>query len=122
MLILTAIVDVGEDYDKDTSEIVAGSLSLNKFNNSIKDIEQNAKDLKERFDKGSIWSVITGVVVEGIFGIAKDMLVMVFTPFDTLSDILNDVLQVPVWVTAVILGILIIAIIFGVWALLKIGQ
>ena len=122
MLILTAVVEFGGTYDMNTSEVVGGSLSIDKFNNSINNIETNSKALKERFDKGSIWSAIAGIVVEGIFGIAKDMLVMIFTPFNLVSNILSDVFLVPVWVTSVLLGLLILGIIFGIWSLLKIGN
>jgi len=122
MLILTAVVNVGNDYEMDTSEVVGGSLSLDKFNDSISSIEENSQDLKERFDKGSIWSAVAGVVVEGIFGIAKDMVTMILLPFDVLADILLDVFQVPIYVTSVILGLLILGIIFAIWRLLKIGD
>lgn len=122
MLILTAVVNVADNYDKDTTEVVGGSLSLNKFNQSITDVEQNAKDLKTSFDKGSIWSAIAGVVVEGIFGIAKNMVTMILMPFDIVIDIMIDIFGVPAWVTSVLLGLVIMAIIFGVWRLIKIGD
>lgn len=122
MLILTSVTQIGNTYSKDTSEISGGSLSLQKFNDSIKDIESDAKDLKARFDKQSVWSTIAGVVVEGIFGIAKDMIIMIFLPFDLMNNILIDVLHVPAFVGAVLLGLLILGIIFGIWRLLKIGD
>jgi len=122
MLILTAVVSMANDYGKDTSDVVGGSLSLSKFNESISDIEDNSKALKERFDKGSIWSAIAGIVVEGIFGIAKDMVTMILMPFSLISNILMDVFGVPTYVTSIILGLLILGIIFGIWRLLKIGD
>lgn len=122
MLILSAVVSVGNTYGKNTTEVVGGSLSLDKFNNSITSIEQNAKDMKARFDKQSIWSAIAGVVVEGIFGIAKDMFLMILTPFGIIADIMSNVLSIPVYVTSVLLGLLILSIMFGIWRLLKIGD
>lgn len=122
MLILSAVVTIGGNYDKNTTEVVGGSLSLNKFNNSIKNIEQDAKDLKTSFDKGSVWSALAGVVVEGVFGIAKDMVTMILLPFDIISDIMLDVLGVPSYVTSVLLGILIMSLIFAIWRLIKIGD
>jgi len=122
MLILTAVVSMANDYGKDTSDVVGGSLSLSKFNESISDIEDNSKALKERFDKTSIWSAIAGIVVEGIFGIAKDMVTMILMPFSLISNILMDVFGVPTYVTSIILGLLILGIIFGIWRLLKIGD
>ena len=122
MLLLTAVVNVGSDYDMDTSQVVGGSLSLDKFNKSIESIEDNAKDLKASFDKQSVWSALAGVVVEGIFGIAKDMVTMILLPFDIVVDLMIDVFGVPVWVTSVLLGLLIMAVIFGIWRLIRIGD
>jgi hypothetical protein len=120
MLILSAVVSVGNTYEMNTSEVVGGSLSINKFNDSISSVEANSKALKERFDKGSIWSAIAGIVVEGIFGIVKDMVSMILLPFDIVADIMIDQFQLPAYVTSVILGLLILGIIFAIWQLLKI--
>jgi len=122
MLLLTTVVEVGDDYDMDTSQVVGGSLSMDKFANATASIESNAKDLKASFDKQSVWSALAGIVVEGIFGIAKDMVTMILLPFDIVVDILNDVFGVPAWVTSVLLGLLIMSIIFGIWRLIKIGD
>ena len=122
MLLLTTVVEVGDDYDMDTSQVVGGSLSMDKFANATASIESNAKDLKASFDKQSVWSSIAGVVVEGIFGIAKDMVTMILLPFDILIDIMIDVFGVPAWVTSVLLGLLIMSIILGIWRLIKIGD
>lgn len=122
MLILSAVAQLGNTYDKDLTQVTGGSLSINKFNQSINSIEQNSKSLKARFDKQSVWSAIAGVVVDGIFGIAKDMVSMILSPFDIIADIMADSLHVPVYVTSVILGILILSIMFGIWRLLKIGS
>lgn len=122
MLILSAVVSVGNTYEMNTSEVVGGALSLDKFNQSITSVEANSKALKERFDKGSIWSAIAGIVVEGIFGIVKDMVSMILLPFDIVADIMIDQFQLPAYVTSVILGLLILGIIFAIWQLLKIGN
>ena len=122
MLVITAVIDVGNSYGKDTSAVAGGSLAVQKFNNSVSSIETNAKAMKVRFESGSIWSAVAGVVVEGIFGIGKDMIAMIISPFDILSDILQDNLGVPLYVVSVMLGLLILAIIFGIWRLIKIGD
>jgi len=121
VLVLTAVVSVGNTYEKDTDSIVGGATDLSKFNSSVSSIEDNAQRLEERFKTGSVWSIIAGVVVEGVFGIAKDMLLMIYTPFGLIAGVLNDRLGVPVYVTSVLLGLLIFSIIFGIWRLLKIG-
>jgi len=122
MLILTSVILVGDTYSMDTSQIAGGSLSLNKFNESITGIEANAEALKTSFDKQSVWSALAGVVVEGIFGIARDMTTMVLLPLDIVIDIMIDIFGVPAWLTSVLLGLLIMGMILAVWRLIKIGD
>jgi len=122
MLILSAVVDIGTEYDMDTTEVVGGAMSLDEFNDSISSIEDNAQVLKAIFEEQSIWNTIAGVVVEGIFGIALTMILMIFSPFTLIKNISEDVLHVPVYVTSVIFGLLIFSIIFSIWRILKIGD
>lgn len=122
MLILTAVIEVGTNYDKDLDEFSGGSLSLTKFNNSISNLTTNTNALRVRFEKQSVWSAIAGVVVDGIFGIGKDMVGIILLPFSVLSNILEDIFKVPSWVTAVINAILILVIMFSIWRLIKIGD
>lgn len=122
MLLLTAVVNVGTTYNVSTSEVVGGSLSLDKFNDSISSLETNAKELQAQFERQSIWSSVVGIVVEGFFGIAKDIFQLMLLPFDIVSDILSDVLGVPSFVTSIILGLFIFGVMFAIWKLLKIGE
>lgn len=121
MLILTATYSFAGTYGKDTA-VLGGALSLDKFNRTVTSVETNALALQGRFESGSVWSVLAGVVVEGIFGIAKDMITMILMPFDIVNDIAQDNLGIPAYVTSVILGILIMSIIFSVWRLIRIGD
>ena len=121
MLFLSATINVADKYDKDTSEVVGGALSMDRFNSSISDLETTAMGWKETFVAGSIWD-IAGVVVTGIFGIAKLMMNLILTPFGIIIGIMIDVFGVPTWVTSTLIGVIIISIIFGVWRLIKIGD
>ena len=122
MLILTAVVNVGNTYSKDTSEVAGGSLALDKFNKSISNVEQDAKDFQTRFSEQSIWSAIAGVVVTGIFKITLDMFNLILSPFALISNIMLDVLHIPTFVTGVVLGLLILGIILALWRLYKVGD
>lgn len=122
MLLITAIVDVGNSYSKDTSQIAGGSLAIAEFNDSISDFSERTQSLEDRFEKGSVWSVIAGVVVEGIFGIAIDIFKIILTPFNVFLNIMTDVLHVPIWVSSIVLGIFILSVIFAIWRLIKIGD
>ena len=122
VLILSAVIQTGNEYSLNTSSIVGGSLSLDKFNASISSVSANAQAMNERFAKGSVWSAIAGVVVEGIFGIAIDIFKMMMLPFGLIQDVLVDVLGVPLFVADIILALFIFSIIFAVWRLIKIGE
>ena len=106
----------------DTTQVTGGSLSIQKFNQSISNIEQSAKDLKTSFDKQNVWSALAGVVVEVIFGISKDMVAMILLPFDIIIDIMMDMFGVPAWVTSVLIGLLIMGVILSIWRLIRIGD
>jgi len=122
LLLLTATTDIAGDYGKDTTEVVGGSLSADGFNKSVSSIESDAKSLQDRFEKGNIFSIVAGIVVEGVFGIGISMFGLILAPFNLLSNIMVDMFGVPIWVTSVLLGILIMAGIFGIWRLIRIGD
>lgn len=121
-LLISSIVSVANDNDVDTTEFSEGAFNLDPYENVLNDVESDAETFRERFEKGSIWSNIAGVVVTGIFGIAKDMVGLIISPFTLLAQILNNVLHVPPIVTGVVLGLIILAIIFGIWSLVKKGD
>lgn len=121
-LLLSSIVSVANDNDVDTTDFSEGAFSLDPYENVLNSVEEDAETFRERFEKGSIWSIVAGVVVTGIFGIAIDMITMIITPFTLLAQILNNILHVPTIVTSVILGVIILSIIFGIWSLIKKGD
>lgn len=121
-LLLSSIVSVANDNDIDTTDFSEGAFSLDPYENVLNSVNEDAEKYRERFEKGSIWSIVAGVVVTGIFGIAKDMITMIITPFTLLAQILNNILHVPTIVTSVILGVIILSIIFGIWSLIKKGD
>lgn len=121
-IFLTAITDTAKDNDVDTTEFEEGAFSLDPYEDVLDDVESDAETFRERFEKGSIWSVVAGIVVTGIFGIAIDMVQMIIAPFTLLAQILTNVLHVPTIFTGVILGLVILSVIFGVWSLIKKGD
>ena len=121
LLVLTATTQVADNYGKDTAEIVGGALSLDDFNDSISGLQTRAEGWKKTFVSGSIWD-IAGVVVTGIFGLAKDMIILILTPFSVITNIMVDVFNIPVWVTSTLIGLLIIGMILAIWRLVKIGD
>lgn len=123
MLVLTAVVSVGTDNGMDTSEIAGGALNLDRFNNSIKDIEATTETLKDRFDKQSIWSALAGVVVEDFFKISRDIVKLVLLePLALVMDIMHNVFGIPLVITSIIIALFIFTVMFAIWRLLKVGD
>ena len=122
VLIISVVVKTGSEYSMNTSEITGGALSLDKFNQSITNVQSSAESMNERFAKGNVWSVIAGVVVEGIFGIAVDIFKMLILPFSLITNVMTDILHIPPFVTSIIMALFIFGIIFAIWRLIKIGD
>lgn len=121
-LILTAVNDTGTTYGKDLTEVTGGSLNSSKYYNNLSDISDAVNKFNARFEAGNVWSALAGVVVEGVFSIATDMITLITSPFSLLSGVLLNVLHIPSIVVSVILSILIISIIFAIWRLIRIGD
>lgn len=121
-LMLTFTADVASNYSKDTTELEEGAFSLSDYQTFLSEVDSDAETFRERFTKGNIFSIIAGVVVEGIFGIAADMVTLAITPFTLLAQVMNNVIGIPTIVTSVVLGVIIITIIFGIWRLIRIGD
>jgi len=122
MLILTTVIEGGNNYSLDTSKIAGGSLSITQFNESISNLQTESENLKKSFDDQSIWSSIAGVVVEGFFGIAGSMFNMIFAPLNLIINILIDIFGIPIWFSTVIVGLLILGVMLSIWRLIKVGD
>lgn len=121
VLIIGGAISQGKLYGKDTLQIET-SLNYHSFNDSISSVKDTSENLRESFEKQSIWSAIAGIIVSGIFDIAKSMVLMILLPFSLISAILVNILGVPLIVANVMVGLLVMAIIFGIWKLLKLGE
>lgn len=121
VLIIGAVVTQGNLYERDTTGITGG-LSYFDFNESINTVESSSQNLRESFEKQNIFSIVAGIVVTGIFDIAKTMVLMIILPFTLIARIMTNIFFIPRIVTSVMLGLLVLSIILAVWKLLKTGE
>lgn len=121
-LTITFVVDVALDNDKSTDELEEGVFNVDDYESFLEDVDNDAETFRERFESGNIFSVIAGIIAEGIFGIASDMVTMATTSFTLLAQVMINILGIPTIVTSVILGLIVLSIIFGIWRLLKVGD
>ena len=122
ILIITVVNEEGAIYGKDVSEVTGGALNIDAFNESMTDISSNIEDYRERFSKGNIFVALGDVIFTGIFEIAQSMVAIIITPFTLLAGIMINTLQIPKFVTDVIMALIGLAIIFAIWRLIKVGD
>ena len=121
-LILTVVVQEGNEYGVDYTEITGGALDLESFNDTTASASETGDNYREQFSKQNVFSSVAGVVVTGIFDIANSMVSMIITPFTLISNVLTNILHVPTIVTNIIMGVLIMTLIFSLWSLIKVGN
>jgi len=123
ILIITAMQKVANDYNLDSSNVI-DSEKIQKLNETVTSIEENAQNIKSSFEKQNIWgwSAAVGIIAEGMFGIATYIANLIFTPFGIVKDILENTLKMPSIVSSVVVGILIILILLAIWRLIKVGD
>ena len=122
VLILTIVNEQGALYGKDLTEVTGGSMNVTAFNSSMTVISENVETFRERFSKGNIFVALGDVIFTGIFEIAHSMILIILTPFTLMSGIMINTLKIPKFVTDIILAMIGLAIIFGIWRIIKIGD
>lgn len=120
-LILTFAVQVSSKYDINNSEITGGALNLDPYEDVLEDIESDAQDRREAFEKKGVFA-LGETLFSGIWDVAKVMISMITTPFYLFAQIMENILNVPTVVTSVILGVITLLIIFALWSLIKTGR
>jgi len=118
-LILSVAIDFGAEYGRDSNEIGDGSLDITNFQTSAESVEGSAQSYRSRFESGDVDDIDDA---SGIFSIATDIINMITTPFSLLSQILTNIFKVPSLIINVFLGLLAIAMIFGIWRVLRAGS
>jgi hypothetical protein len=121
-LLIFSVNSIGSEYGMDTGEVTGGSLNENNFYGNVSGVRTASQNFQLRFAEGNVWSALAGVVVEGIFGIARDMVKLIISPFSLISNIFTNLFGIPSIVVDVILGILIMVVILSIWRLIKIGD
>lgn len=122
VLVVTAVNYEGALYEKDTTEVTGGALSESQFNSTINTINTQGSTYEERFFKGSFVATIGELVLGGFFQMLRDLWNMVKLPFTLLTNVMVNILHIPTVVIATINILVVLAILFAVWRLLKAGD
>lgn len=125
-LILGTVVGFAKNYGTDTT-IINDKIGLDIINNTLSSTENTAKNWQDQmkgFGQGSTFEKlldILGFMAVGMFNLLITMVNFIIAPFTIFSNILVNVLGVPLIVVAIINVMIILSIIFGIWSLLKRG-
>jgi hypothetical protein len=103
------------------SEYVKTMLQYEQINSSLSSTQSDAQSWSDKFQNQNIFSIIGGIVVNGIFDITKLMWTAVTVPFGIFGNIMQGVFGIPPIVTGVFTAVLMITMLFAIWRLIKIG-
>ena len=125
-LLLSATIMFAGSYGKDTTEI-DDKIGLTQINGTLQIAQSTAEGWQTQFEEVGSGNVfenlldVLGLLSVGIFNLAKSMGTFIFLPFSIFSNILVNVLGIPLIVVNIMNVLIILGIIFGVWSLVKRG-
>ena len=125
-ILLSSIILFAGKYGKDTTEI-SDRIGLNLINQTLSSAQSTASNWQNTFEDiggGNIFSNILdilGLLSVGMFNLVKSMATFIFLPFGIFSNILVNVLGIPLIVVSIINVLIILTIVFGIWSLVKRG-
>jgi hypothetical protein len=121
-LLIFFITQFAQQNGKDTTDFTEkiGAGSVQKFAN---DLNATATNWKNVFFEQSIFDPLTvaGIVLTGMFSLTKTMFNIILTPFGILQSVAVNILGVPVVVVNIAFAVIVLAMIFSIWRLLKTG-
>ena len=117
-LIINFTIGLADNYGINDVELTEGAIGSSEYTTYLTAFQNDSDDLRESFGGGT--ENVDDVV--GIFGILTNFIKMMFTPFNLVAQVAENVLHIPSTFTSVLLGILIFVIILGVWSILRRGD
>lgn len=112
---------LGVVYDKDTTKLVGGQLNYTGLNDTLESAQNTAETWKQLFTEQTDLFSFGGVVITGIFELAKTMWNFAIAPFVIILDMAQGVLDIPPTITGILIFMIIVTLIFALWRLIKVG-
>ena len=122
VLIIIGIYGVATNYglsDEKIDEATGGALDIEEYREEMLETDTSAENYRERFESGAVDDVDDA---SGIFAVGGDLVALIITPFDLLAKAGKNLIGIPEIVTHTVLAILNLAIIFGIWSVLRKGD
>jgi hypothetical protein len=122
-LILSAVLIFAGNYGQDTTQ-VTDRIGLQAINDTLASTQGQATKWEETFFSAtsdpSLLDILGFIAVQ-VFRLARTMATFIFLPFAIFSNILVNVLGVPIIVANILNVLIILGIIFGIWSLIRRG-
>lgn len=116
-LMVTMVVNFGNYYSQNTSEIYAGALDQDDFDTAINDYRTDSNESYERMYGADVENTDSAI---GIFSIITDIGKMITTPFRLLGNLMSN-MGVPSILLTVIIAGLGVTLLFAIWRVIKQG-
>lgn len=125
--LLSITILFAENYGRDTTEIDE-RIGLDSINSTLQTAQGEGAGWQTRFQEigesegffEGLLDVI-GFLSVGMLSLFKGMINFIFLPFEIFTNIIVNVLGVPIIVMNIINVLIILTIIFGIWSLIKRG-
>lgn len=121
-LMLGFAVTLGNQYNNPEVEEFSEQTNYQYINSTVSGFEATAQGWQNSFYGQSIFSTIAGIIVTGMFSLAKGMFNFIMIPFGILKLFFINILHLPLIVPVLVYITLILSALFGIWRLIKIGQ
>jgi hypothetical protein len=126
-LLLAIVIGFSNNYGTDTT-IINEKIGLDAINSTLSSAQGTATIWEESFKNyGTDTTIfqkifdITGFLGVGLFKLSAGMIGFITAPFSIFSNILVNVLGIPLIVVAIVNVLIILTVIFGLWSLLRRG-
>ena len=125
--LVVILTNFAANYPHADATIVTERIGAESINSTLSTAQSTASGWQETFEhigEGNIFSDILdilGLLSVGMFNMAKSMSTFIFLPFAMFSNIMVNVLGIPVIVMNIINVLIILTIVFGIWSLVKRG-
>ena len=122
VLLVSAIFEMGSNYgvsDEKMQEATKGALDMDFFEIELNKSDTTTANFRRRFESGDVDDVDDA---SGVFAVVGDAIGVITTPFNVLAKVGTNLLGWPEFVTKTLLAILNLALILGIWSLLRKGD
>lgn len=113
---------ISREYGMSTNVIDDGSVDYGAIENNVNQTVESANNWAAIFNSDNPFVVVGGVVVLAVYSIPKLVITLVINSITLFIDVISSITGVPFIVTAVVIALVVIGIVFAAIRLIKAGE